>query len=309
MAERCADVSARSGEPLAGTAAEAARWLMVEERGAWAPAIFDSPGLGSLAARLRSWDAADPELRVQLIRRPGRRAGPRKVFVVDAIAGGAWVHGLSEPELLSFDLGAALAGRSGEPLERPLHLVCTHGKRDDCCALRGVPVHRALARAAAGASPSERPEVWQTSHLGGHRFAATLVTLPHGYFLGRVTPEEAAAIVATGGLHDLDRVRGRCQWPKAAQVADVEARRRLWAPGQPARLDPDALRLREIRDHDDGWIVRFEIVRMDAEGDAAGAVSFHEVHVRSEMPSTIQPKSCGDAPVSVSRLLAAKARP
>lgn len=59
-------------------------------------------------------------------------------------------------------------------------LVCTHGTRDRCCATFGYPVYSRLRRAflqdATGAS-----RVWRVSHLGGHRFAPTLLDLPSGH--------------------------------------------------------------------------------------------------------------------------------
>ncbi|HEU5385864.1 MAG TPA: sucrase ferredoxin [Streptosporangiaceae bacterium] len=45
-------------------------------------------------------------------------------------------------------------------------LVCTNGKRDRCCAVRGRPVAAAIADATGW-------DTWESSHLGGHRFAAT----------------------------------------------------------------------------------------------------------------------------------------
>ena len=60
-------------------------------------------------------------------------------------------------------------------------LVCTNAKRDACCAVRGRPL---AARCAA-----ERPgQVWEASHLKGHRFAPTALVLPTGQVLGRLTP-------------------------------------------------------------------------------------------------------------------------
>ena len=72
----------------------------------------------------------------------------------------------------------------GAPTTRPTFLVCTHGRRDACCAGRGWPVAVSL---------TERfPEqTWQCSHVGGDRFAGNVVILPHGLYYGRVTPENA----------------------------------------------------------------------------------------------------------------------
>lgn len=58
-------------------------------------------------------------------------------------------------------------------------LVCTHGSRDRCCASLGYPVYQKLRRGSApGTNGAMR--VWQSSHLGGHRFAPNLLDLPEG---------------------------------------------------------------------------------------------------------------------------------
>jgi hypothetical protein len=53
-------------------------------------------------------------------------------------------------------------------------LVCTHGVRDACCAIKGRPIAGAVAKALA----SSDVEVLECSHLNGHRFAGTALTLP-----------------------------------------------------------------------------------------------------------------------------------
>ena len=112
-----------------------------------------------------------------------------------------------------------LAPRGGGPTTRSTFLVCTHGRRDACCAGRGWPVAVAL---------TERfPEqTWQCSHVGGDRFAANVVILPHGLYYGRVTPENAHELA---GRHHDGRVepnllRGRSCYPPAAQAAQHFAR-------------------------------------------------------------------------------------
>jgi hypothetical protein len=49
-----------------------------------------------------------------------------------------------------------------------------------CCARLGVPLAQALAARHPG-------PVWETTPVGGHRFAANLVLLPHGLYYGPVT--------------------------------------------------------------------------------------------------------------------------
>ena len=70
----------------------------------------------------------------------------------------------------------------------PLVAVCAHGKHDQCCAVRG--------RAATAAIAARYPEfTWECSHLGGDRFAATMLVLPEGLCYGRVDSTEAAELV------------------------------------------------------------------------------------------------------------------
>ena len=99
--------------------------------------------------------------------------------------------------------GATLAG--GDPVAGPIVLVCTHGRRDACCARLGLPLFDALA-------PHLPPErLWQSSHLGGHRFAPNVLVLPHGIQLGRIPLERAAEVaeLLEDGRIPLDLYRGR----------------------------------------------------------------------------------------------------
>jgi hypothetical protein len=103
------------------------------------------------------------------------------------------------------------------PFEGPLYLVCTNGRHDPCCAQFGRPVLRAL-----GADT-----VWESSHLGGERFAGNLVCFPHGIYFGRVDPSNAAALAGgyEQGVIDLDHYRGRAGDDFVVQAAEFFLRR------------------------------------------------------------------------------------
>jgi hypothetical protein len=64
--------------------------------------------------------------------------------------------------------------------------------------------------------------VWESSHVGGDRFAANVVCLPTGVYFGRVPPEDAPRILAdqAAGLLDLGCYRGRCCYPAFMQAAE-----------------------------------------------------------------------------------------
>lgn len=68
--------------------------------------------------------------------------------------------------------------------------VCVHNNRDVCCGRFGTELHDALK-----GIESEELRVWRCSHLGGHRFAPTMLDFPTGVIWGHVEPESAAALV------------------------------------------------------------------------------------------------------------------
>ena len=74
-------------------------------------------------------------------------------------------------------------------------LVCTHGSNDVCCGKFGYPVYEELRRRYAG--PDLR--VWRASHLGGHRFAPTLIDLPGGHCWGHLEPWAVENLILRNG--------------------------------------------------------------------------------------------------------------
>ena len=220
---RCAPSAERRGDMRFGTASPTPRWLLVEQPGGWGPeALLDSTLDRAVGAELiRRWEDG-AGIRVLLIRRPGRRSAPiRKAWaVVDSRAGRervGWGSWTDPAELLDLPVGAG-AGQPGGPL----YLVCAHGRHDPCCAIRGRPVAEALAAARPGA-------VWECSHVGGDRFAANVVALPHGLFYAHVTGATAVQVAAAYERGEVrpDLLRGRSAFAPPAQAAQHYARLEL----------------------------------------------------------------------------------
>lgn len=103
-------------------------------------------------------------------------------------------------------------------MTEPVLLVCTHARRDQCCAIEG--------RALAGRLVGQVPHVWECSHLGGHRFAPTAVVLSTGYVYGRLDVAGAVAAVKAAGAGEVELAngRGRSTWDPAGQVAELAVR-------------------------------------------------------------------------------------
>jgi len=98
--------------------------------------------------------------------------------------------------------------------------------------------------------------VWQTSHLGGHRFAPTLLCLPYGDQYGRLGIGQGTALIDAydrGDLYDLDYYRGRTALSGPAQAAEILLRR------QTGIMTAGALTLRSFHDlGDDRYHADFE---------------------------------------------------
>ncbi|HEY8481862.1 MAG TPA: sucrase ferredoxin [Spirillospora sp.] len=206
---------------LASATSKARSWLLIEHPGPWPRRVEDLAEPAPVAEAVRAAQAAG--VRPQLIRRTGRRRAtpPVQVYAAFSRGGEVWIEGreLTDPaDLATLDLAALAAGRSpglGERLTDPVLLVCTHGRRNACCARTGAPLARSL-------SARFGPLVWETTHVGGDRYAANLVCLPHGLYYGDLGEEEAVAAVDAylRGEVVLERLRGRGGTPEPAQAAE-----------------------------------------------------------------------------------------
>jgi hypothetical protein len=219
---RCSVRALTRGDSPVATASPVQRWLLIEQPGPWgrdalAESRFDRSVAPELARRSRA-----EGVRLLLVRRPGDRLADsgRRWAYVDSRRGREglwWSVRSSDRELLT----APWDGSVGEATERPTYLVCTHGGHDACCALRGRPLARAL--------PAPGPaDVWECSHLGGDRFAANVLVLPHGFYYGQV-PGDGAELVAAHerGQVVLPWLRGRAGVPAPGQAAQHATREAL----------------------------------------------------------------------------------
>lgn len=217
----CVEQSRLAAEPLHGTAvAEVDTWLLIEYRERWAHDLMECDYPAGVREWIDNLSRQTRRLRVQLIRKPGAE-GDLAVFVVTT-GQRARIRRFSitsHADLLNLDVAAAIADvkpQADDP--KALYLVCTHGKRDRCCAMHGVAVHRTLSEQELDG------ELWQSSHQGGHRFAATMLYLPLGVHYGRLDPEDAGPLAeahARRQLYDLGRYRGNTKLSPPVQTAEA----------------------------------------------------------------------------------------
>lgn len=218
-----------------GTAARATFFVALEQSGPWGRDAATESHLPAAVGRSLSQACAERGGRLSLIRRPGRHADDHHDAGHTAYLAWAgvapWLLELSVTDpatLLDVDLdglargdrAAVLATAPSATSAEPILLLCTNGRRDVCCAVRGRPV----ALEAAATHPGR---VWEASHTGGHRFAPTGVLLPHGATLARLDAAASAAVLTDavtghlpasllGPLHD----RGRSPLSGPQQAAE-----------------------------------------------------------------------------------------
>lgn len=223
----CSALSRHVGEKVYGTASVGDLWLLVEYSRPWGFRALQDAALSKEVKRyLNRVLKTVPRSRLLFIKEDRRREQRPSFFIVHARE--------SEPFTVEFELDAyeklldinVAAVASGTSLEGgslkdgPLYLVCTHGKRDKCCAKFGYPLYKCLKGETA------RP-VWQSSHVGGDRFAANLLCFPHGLFYAHVTDEGGRTIVDEYEQRRLvlDKYRGRACYSYPAQAAEFFIRR------------------------------------------------------------------------------------
>ncbi len=266
-------------EPLAGTADTVDAWLCLEYRPTWkARAQTDnslSPATEAwLEQTLAGFRADGLKCRPQFVRQPETESEAVRLMLTIAGQTYQW----SEPGydyLTSLDLPALVRAEAKTPgslaasatrLNEPQYLVCTNGQRDLCCARFGLPVYSALKERVGS-------RAWQVTHLGGHRFAPNLLTLPDACLYGRVAVEELDDFLAATeqGKVAFANLRGRTCYPPAVQAAE-------------ALLAVDDLRLLHVEEEGDATRVRF------ADGHES-----HTIRVRQAEAAERVLKSCGDA--------------
>ena len=118
--------------------------------------------------------------------------------------------------------------------------ICTHGRRDPCCAERGRPLAEAAAAVGSGYSPGRARTSAATAS------PATSWRSPTGCISAASSPVRVDGLMRAydeGRIGSLDRYRGRSLDPFHVQVAERSLRERLGLDGvdavTPDRADRD----------------------------------------------------------------------
>lgn len=250
----CSELSRGAGEKTFATASVGDVWLLMEYHAQWGQhAARDSALPPDIKSHLAHALKNIPRSRILFIKQKKDCLDDLSFFVVRCHE--------KEPSIVRFDLQSyeqlreidIIAAACEQSIEGaalatdPLFLVCTHGRRDKCCAKFGYPLYKSL-------KPEAGTSLWQSSHVGGDRFAANLVCFPHGLFYAHVIEEKGRVILDEyrRGHLVLDKYRGRACYSYPAQAAEFFIRRETSLTEIGALSYAGGMRLTET-----SWRVRF----------------------------------------------------
>lgn len=276
----CSVLSRQASEQPFGTASMADAWLLLEYSSAWGARAFQESRLTTaVKTHLTKALQVVPRSRLLLIKQERESINPLTLFTVLSTETDASIARLeltNYEQLLDVDLAATLRGEQlagAEPWGRPLFLVCTHGRRDKCCAKFGYALYKSLRQDAGD-------DVWQSSHVGGDRFAANLICFPDGFFYAHVTPEAGSQIISQYNRQtvSLNNYRGRCCYPSPIQAAEFFL-----------RSESGLIGIRDVKFLDyvpitgNHWLVRFRSLQ-DSQT--------YEIYLKSQISEFQNPLTC-----------------
>jgi len=188
----CSIVSKESREPIAGSAPFAEHFVFVS----WPKKFWGFEAMeakGGFPKGLKAWMKENSKtfgkISIKLVNRSDTNNKMSDIFIYP----GKYIYSNVNPD----NIPRILDSHFQQGLRFPNSLkkfnndqifICTHGRHDKCCSKFGqklaIKMHDYVKK------QNLNLEIWESSHLGGHRFAATLIDFPKGYSYGRMTPEE-----------------------------------------------------------------------------------------------------------------------
>jgi hypothetical protein len=221
----CYESSLNSNEEMYGTAPRVDVWFLLEYRGHWSGKAFkDSKIPKAVKSFLNKQLKAVPNSRLQLIKKHKNTDEHFKFYLAASDETNPRLYEFeleNYEELLSLDIKKILKSKKHMSDEK-IFIICTNGEHDTCCGKFGMPVYLDIAESKYGS------RTWETTHIGGHRFASTFVCLPHGLVYGRLrdgkVAEDLMKQYEDGKVH-LPCYRGRSCHTNETQAAEYYLRK------------------------------------------------------------------------------------
>lgn len=261
-------------EPLIGTAVSAQLFILLETPQPWIkPALLSDGVPESLRQTVKTVLGPESGVRVHLICNEQTSTQAQRRILIFRRASSAstrsaypgfaegWVKGyeawelrVETPEIMAPALAAFLGGNPQAngvscqriPADQRHWLICTHATHNECCGIYGIPFYQATIAKIQQLGLTHQVQPWEVTHIGGHRFAPTLIDFPQGRYYGNLEEESLICLLKQSGAIAplISRYRGWCLMPKPLQVLEGELLKHHgwnWMQGQMAGriLDQD----------------------------------------------------------------------
>ena len=249
-------ISTTRSDALIGTAVSADTFILIEAAQPWSkPALLSEDVPESLRQVVKPLLVSGSAVRVHLIaneqtpthtrrrilvfsRAVPSQAGLTQPTAVKRVAKDykAWEIQVDTPEAMAPALSRFLHNSVRtevrdswriRPITRyaPRHLaICTHASHNECCGLYGYPFYQAAIARIQQLGLTQQIQPWQISHIGGHRFAPTLIDFPQGRYYGDLDEGSLECLLKqTGEIAPLlSTYRGWSLLPKPLQILEAE---------------------------------------------------------------------------------------
>lgn len=201
----CSEKSWKNKETVNGTAPVHKRYLFLEVSTPWPYTAVDSPKVTpEMKEAIVELNQAQLPIRFQTFYSEKHCApeGMRRLFYFTLPDPPNCSYEKQEylvPEKECSDLIKAIAATKDDKLPQRFHkylehnvnaitdwFVCTHGSHDYCCGKFGASLYMEMKERYSTCHGDGAHRVWRVDHIGGHRFAPTVIEFPSGRFWGRL---------------------------------------------------------------------------------------------------------------------------
>ena len=221
-------------ESLIGTAVPADTFILLETPQPWEKPALLSPGVPEPLRQLLR-PLLGSGVRVHLIADEDTPAQTQRRMLIFQRSGRqlestytAWeiqVDSAAEmaPALAGFWQNQRGAQRLSQAGQRHL-MICTHASHNECCGLYGYPFYQDAIATIQQLGLTQQVHPWQISHIGGHRFAPTLIDFPQGRYYGNLNQTALIRLLTQQGNIEplLSTYRGWSLLPKPLQILEAK---------------------------------------------------------------------------------------
>ena len=226
--QSCKNLSSSAGEHLYGTVPRVENWFLLEYSDHWERDALESSSVSEeVKTELNKLLQTFEKSRLQLIKSDRSDNSNICFYYINSTEFDPKAYKFtlnSYEDILQLNLRELIekGDINDSETDEKIALVCTHGSYDSCCGKYGVPVYNELQK-------NVELTVWNTTHVGSHRFSANMVMLPEGIYYGRVNTENLGEIISSHLKNEiyLDCFRGRSCYSQPSQVSDYFLRKEL----------------------------------------------------------------------------------